>query len=506
MRSIRSTLGAIAPLCFALLCSSIASAEQLLIREITLVSPERSAPLPNVDVLIGDGRIVAISPERLDIGSARVIEGRGKFLSPGLIDSHVHLGSSAGMREDQAEQYPDLQRSFLAQEPRSFLYFGFTHLVDLNQSESFVAEWAKHPIAPTLSYCKALPFPNGYGEAFLPESQRGRSPYLLDDPHQHNTLPDDYQPEQHSPKALIEKVRKTQARCIKTFYEKGFAGLWDWPVPPDALMAHVKREAKGADLIHVHHGNSLASYQQAAASGVDVLAHGLWHWDALNSERELPTDIRQLLDRLIAQGTAIQPTSQVLGAELRLFEPGFLDDPRLRHAVPGELITWYRSDEAQWFARRMAKNLERTEVVRGFLGHEPTGAVDETSRVAAERLRQVVRYAHERGGRLILGSDTPSSPTYTNPPGLNGLLEMRWLADAGLSPGEVMRAATLDNARAFGLASEIGSIEVGKRADLLVLSADPLASVEAFDSIDVVVLGGRAIRRAELSAQSPSVK
>ena len=64
----------------------------------------------------------------------------------------------------------------------------------------------------------------------------------------------------------------------------------------------------------------------------------------------------------------------------------------------------------------------------------------------------------------------------------------------------MLRAATIDNARAFGLAEEIGSVEVGKRADLLLLAGNPLHDIQAFDRIEKVILGGKVIERESLAA------
>ena len=64
----------------------------------------------------------------------------------------------------------------------------------------------------------------------------------------------------------------------------------------------------------------------------------------------------------------------------------------------------------------------------------------------------------------------------------------------------MFRAATIDNARELHLDREIGSIEKGKRAHLLLLRANPLESVEAYNTIDTVFLGGKAIPRETLAA------
>jgi imidazolonepropionase-like amidohydrolase len=57
------------------------------------------------------------------------------------------------------------------------------------------------------------------------------------------------------------------------------------------------------------------------------------------------------------------------------------------------------------------------------------------------------------------------------------------------------------NAKLFGIAGEYGTVEAGKRASLLLLAADPTQSVGAFDAIEVVVGGGRVVKRGELSAR-----
>ncbi len=89
-----------------------------------------------------------------------------------------------------------------------------------------------------------------------------------------------------------------------------------------------------------------------------------------------------------------------------------------------------------------------------------------------------------------------------NPPGLNGYWEMRDWAQAGVSREAIFQAATVDNARVFGLDDDVGTVEVGKRANLLLMSQDPIENISAYDSIGLVVLNGRVIDRRSLAADA----
>jgi imidazolonepropionase-like amidohydrolase len=78
---------------------------------------------------------------------------------------------------------------------------------------------------------------------------------------------------------------------------------------------------------------------------------------------------------------------------------------------------------------------------------------------------------------------------------------MEALRGAGLSPDEVLASSTIVPARAMGIANETGSLEAGKRADLVVLDADPLADVANYQRVRLVMRNGALHRRAELIPQ-----
>jgi len=176
-----------------------------------------------------------------------------------------------------------------------------------------------------------------------------------------------------------------------------------------------------------------------------------------------------------------------------LHNPDYFDDPRLVHVLPGSLLGWYRTDDGQWWRTRMLGIPAVSNLVENGLWME----LDAPS---IARVSAVLGYFASNGGQLLFGSDTPSDPTYTNPPGLNGRIEMdRWI-DAGVTLSQLFYAATIENAKFFGLDDEIGTIEVGKRADLLLLGKNPLRDLAAYDAIEHIILNGEAIERSSLSA------
>jgi imidazolonepropionase-like amidohydrolase len=109
----------------------------------------------------------------------------------------------------------------------------------------------------------------------------------------------------------------------------------------------------------------------------------------------------------------------------------------------------------------------------------------------------LVDLMHGAGVPIAAGTDTPigfAAPGYS----LHTELEM--LVRAGLSPIEALRSATLRPAEFFGLEGEMGTIEPGRLADLVLLAEDPLEDIGNTRSVQAVVTRGRLLDRTELDA------
>jgi hypothetical protein len=330
--------------------------------------------------------------------------------------------------------------------------------------------------------------------AFMPPESRF-APYrnFLYDPRQADDIPDEYAPEDHSPAAAVSRVADSGGICVKTFWESGFGPLRNLPTPTHDMIAAVIRESRERGLVVTMHANSLDAHRFAGEAGVDVVVHGLWN---APGGGELTAAVKAVLDTTAAKRIGYMPTMQVLEGLGLMFRPEFLDDPALSAVLPGGLIDWYRTDDGQWFADELRADFGDVtdEHIREIF------AGDDGARGMSGR---TVRYLAGRDGRFLFGTDTPSSPTYGNPPGYNGYMEMRNLVAAGIPLRRLFAAATIDNAEAFKLEDRYGTVENGKIANLLLLDENPLESVEAWDSIHAVVLHGEWVPRSTLAATDP---
>src|SRR5437660_7372121 len=158
-----------------------------------------------------------------------------------------------------------------------------------------------------------------------------------------------------------------------------------------------------------------------------------------------------------------------------MIDPSLLDDPRLIMALPQAVIGYWRSAEGV---------KARTALLDEYRKASPPPGFEPLLRAAIERTRATFKVMLQDHVPLIFGSDTPGVDGFGNPPGLNGRLELQDWAEAGAPLPLILRAATLDNAATLGLSQDLGSIEVGKRADLLLLKTNPLLTVSAYDSIE----------------------
>ena len=472
------------------------SANRVWITDVFIVSPESLAHIEKGSVLIENGRITRVdrSQGQKRPGRATVISGKGQYLIPGLIDSHAHLASVPGMTFDQSDSKQKMVEEYYKQLPRSYLYFGYTTLVDLVVLRPQVMEhFRQAPLHPDLYDCGgSLPFANGYPMSFLPPATRFKPfPNFIYDAKHADRIPAEYKPEDHTPAADVARVKSSGAICVKTYFERGFADDKNLPVMGPDILAEIRKAATRDGLVLMMHANGFEAQKFAADGDVDVIAHGMWHWGELDKRTELPDEIKRLLDRIVDKRIGYQPTMQVLYGEMVYFDPEYLKMDDVAKVTPKEMLEWFQSPEGKWFGKEL--NEDGAPDATMFKGYEQG---------PLRRVGQVVAYLAGKNANFVFGTDTPSSPTYGNLPGLNGYLEMKQLQKAGMSLAQIFRAATINNAREFKLESQLGTIEPGRIANLVLMRKSPLESVEAYDSITTVWVHGKAVSRDDLAVNS----
>jgi hypothetical protein len=234
----------------------------------------------------------------------------------------------------------------------------------------------------------------------------------------------------------------------------------------------------------------------AIAGNVDIIVHGIWNWNEAERAQGIPPVIADHLRKIHDRKIGYQATLRVLPGVTDLLDPRLLDDPVYAKVVPPNLLAWYHTDAAQWFKHQaFGPAPKAAEILAGIHAANEHWAT-------SEKGMRALRYLYELGQPLLLGSDTPSAPTYGNQPGYDTYKEIQLMAQAGIPLSAIFAAATINNARQFGLAKDYGSIEKGKIANLLLLDANPLASAEAWAKIDKVILRGDPIDRETLAADA----
>lgn len=483
------------------LTANAAHAADLLIEHVTVLSPEQSQPLADRNVLIRDGRIVSVGKQPVAAkADTRKIDGRSKFLTPGLMDAHVHVSDSAGIPPLGDEpQLVALRDAYQRQQPRSYLYFGVTQLLDLAQFGGGLKAYESQPVKPDLFHCGAAVTLDGYPTAMIPQPVRYQAfPDYVYEPAnaREHPLPAGAKKAEHTPEAVIERLVQGGARCVKIFIEDGFGDRSDWPMMSKETLARIRAETRKRHLPLIAHANALDMQRIALDVGVDVLTHGLWNWGEFDGQQGMPAPIAEHLRKVHAKGIGYEATLRVLPGTADMFREDTLKDPMYAKVVPPAVLAWYATEPGQWFKQVMREGGDSsvdTKIAHAWLKQNEQGM-------------RALRYMHELGHPLLVGSDTPSAPTYGSQPGYDTYREMRLMAQSSVPLPAIFRAATINNARQFGLDKDYGTVEAGKIANLLLLSGNPLETMRAWVQIEKVILHGDVIQRETLAADVKASK
>jgi len=105
--------------------------------------------------------------------------------------------------------------------------------------------------------------------------------------------------------------------------------------------------------------------------------------------------------------------------------------------------------------------------------------------------------AHRLGVLFLAGTDVSAAYTY---PGFSLHDELALFVEAGFTPLEALRTATVNPAQFLGMTDSMGSVEVGKTGDLVVLDANPLVNISNTKRISAVIVAGKLLKRSDLDS------
>ena len=422
----------------------------------TVIDGTGAKPRPGAVIVIVKDRIAYVGDAvGVRLGPrVKVVDLAGRWVVPGFIDTHGHVPDADGAA------------GFLTQ----LLVFGTTTLR---------APFGSHELRDRVAAGTQLgPMLFVSGDAIDgQESFTGKNRFSTDT-------------------EVRDEVRRQVAEKVD------FIKLYD-DLPPNLVQVAIEEAHRHGLRVMGHLGRT--TWTQAAELGIDSLAHS-WYCGLANSivpaqyqeefrdfyipnRRFDPALFRKWREVVDPNGPEVAHLASLLRERRVEVHPNL---------VLGEAVTW--GDDPAVLERLepgFAPSKDVTDWRRGrhlFSSYWPVEALAE-AKLAWPFMVQVIRAFHEHGVLLTVGTD------YQNPwmtPGVAFHRELELLVSAGISPLDVLRIATRNGAEALGILQEVGTIEMGKRADLVVLTADPLAAIANTRKIERVFLKGRPFEPQQL--------
>lgn len=457
----------------------------IIINNVHIVSSHLGKTNPNQHVFLKNGRIAMISDHPIPISDIPVVDGTGMYLTPGLMDSHVHVSSIPGMGfgvEPVAQQHPKLVEEYYRQQPRSFLYHGVTQVLDLNPGLNW-QQFVEGEIHPDFNRCEVITSKETFP---LVEKQDDASKAMF----QHLVNEQAQPNEPDSAEQIVKRISQSGAVCIKVYFEDGYGKASHWPLLTEQTLSRIRQAANLVNLVVLAHANALDMYQMAIKADVDVIVHGMWNWGNDANASDITPTIIKTLNNMVARKMGYMPSQRVIAGLGEVMLPKTKANPAFAKVTPQSLLNWYKTEEANWFVH---------ELQNGFDGVPAQSIAEIFLNGRVGKGAKVMQHFEQQQHPILLGSDFPGSPGYANQPGLSTYQEMLLMADAGVSLFNVMKAATTNNAEQFGM-QNYGTIEVGKVANLLLLQANPLETINAWNQIHSVILHGKVLPRESLAA------
>lgn len=451
---------------FLLLACSLLQGQSrptLIIHDVTVIDTTGGPAKPHRTVIVHDGRIDAVEGSDAEVGvhsPGTQVDGTGKYLIPGLWDMHVHMVFG--------DWFPRAKQVTLP----LFIANGITGVRDMGGELDVLQQWRKEISAGALIGPRIV-----------------MSGPMLDGP----------QP--RFPASIAIKTPDDGRRAVDDLKHRGvdFIKLQSL-IPRDAVFA-IADEAKKRDITFVGHVPDAVRASEASNIGQKSFEHliGIFEGSSPLEDRfikgaKTESQFLSTYDPKLAEKLfALLAKNQTWQCPTLVWERGgnLIEVRDLAHDTRAQYVPAYWK-EVTW--KRFTDQIE----------HEFNTDELATRRRFVEKELEVVNAMHQAGIPFIAGTDTP--PGVYIFPGFSLHEELERFVAAGFSPLEALQTATLNPAKFLGRENELGTIEKGKLADMVLLDANPLDDIRNTQKIAGVVANGRYFSRTDLDNMLAEVR
>src|SRR5579863_3746537 len=445
-------------------CAAQMRATVLLIDDVTVIDVKGGQSLPHRCVLVRGTRIFAVVGPEDCVKARRIdgisIDGKGKFLIPGLWDMHVHVVFG--------DWFPHAKEITLP----LLIANGITGVRDMGGELDVLEEWRKEISAGTLIGPRIV-----------------MSGPMLDGP----------QP--RFPSSVAIKTPEDGRRAVDELKKRGadFIKLQSL-IPRDAVFA-IADEAKKQGITFVGHVPDAVLASEASNAGQKSFEHLIGIFEGASPLEDefikgAKTEGKFLSTydpERAAKLFALLAKNQTWQCPTLVWERGgnLIEERDLKHDARAKYVPAYWKD-VTW--KRFTDQVE----------HEFNTDDLATRKRFVEKELEVVNAMHRAGIPFLAGTDTASGVYIF--PGFSLHEELVRFVAAGFTPLEALQTATLNPAKFLGLEDRMGTIEKGKLADLVLLDANPLDDIRNTQKIAAVVVNGRYFSRTDLDKMLAGVE
>ncbi|WP_347156554.1 amidohydrolase family protein [Pontibacter chitinilyticus] len=451
-------------------CTTLQQAHtpDLVLTHANVVDVEQGKLLRNKTIVINNGLIKEIgkSSEGKKYKAGNTVDARGKYVIPGLWDNHIHLRGGPELEEATKNLLP------------LYIVNGITTVRDAGGDlYPAVQEWQKDIAADRLvgphiiSAGPKLDGPTPTWAGSIEVATVANVP------------------------AALDSLQKIGVDFVK---------IYDSTISGDVFLAIIK-QAEARDMLTAGHMPFSVKLGDAIDNGLDITEHLYYTFKAGSTKEDSITNVIRASEgtdkpvgfytalhwldasfdtataarfyrKMAAHHTAVTPTLYIGSVLSNLQQQDHTHDAYLAYINDGIIKT---------YAGRINSAKRQSPEAVTFIHN------------LEMKFQQMIPAMQAAGVTILAGSDAGAYNSYVYP-GQSLHKELEMLQQAGLTPAQALRTATINGATTMGRADKYGTVAVGKVADLVLLNKNPLADIKNTEAIEAVVFGGKLYTSAEL--------